>query len=460
MTKSRRWWIATTDLHGQSLNRFQGQQSAQDPEPRKTPEPVSQQGRDRAKPLNINFFSETESLVDFSAFEAFAKNGNRDKALGNLAEILEEKKQYSAWFEALKMRARHNLGLEIWSGDQDGDLPISVQRQLEDCLVDACQIVGEAMIKDGHIRDGWMYLRPVGDAKRAKQLLHSILPDDDNTEQIIDVAIGQGVSPAWGFQLTLNRMGTCNAITAYDTQMHSAALTEKQEAAGRLIEHVYDELVSNVKHHLAKTLPIPPGKVSLAELISGRPELFADGGYHIDVTHLSSVLRIGRIVDDSKMQQLAIQLCEYGKQLAELFQPPGHLPFEPYFESHRLYYSCLVGDEDAAQGLDFFKQQRAKATLETKDPTNTFSLETQMECTEVVVELLVRTHNPEQAIELLIQQLDNSAEHQRSRWTPILFNCCQQAGDFTKLMEYSRKTEDALGFGLAAIYAQPNDSKA
>jgi len=406
--------------------------------------------------------------VNFDQFCAAVANAGPASILTQLVANLEQDRQYAAWFEALKLKARFDLGLEPWLLGNSESLPPDLQRQLEDRLVEACRLVGERMVAAGRITEGWMYLRPVGDARRAVELLRSLEPNDENVEQIIEVAVGHGVSPAWGFQLLLERMGTCNAITAFDMQLATAPLEERQQAAMLLVQRLYGELQRNVRQHWQRnqvavttdltdllteeslTRPVAE-PADLADLIDRCPELTAEQNYHIDTSHLSSVVRIGRIVDDPPVQALAWQLCRYGQHLAELFQPQGYAVFEPYYLAHQTYYEILLDRGNRSAGLQFFRDRRAALTAAAQQPT-VLSLEGQIEATDVLVELLMRCRLYSPATEVLLDQLRICGEHQRSRWTAQLFRCCQQAGDFEPMLDYSRELGDTFGFGLAMFY--------
>lgn len=396
--------------------------------------------------------------MNFADFQTASQHASAQDILTRLIATLEQDQQYGAWFEALKLQARFDLGLEPWSVGSVEVLSAEVQRQLEDRLVEACRLVGERMIAAGRIAEGWMYLRPVGDAARAVELLRGLEAKDEYADQIIEVALGYGVAPAWGFELLLGRMGTCNAITAFDTQMVNAALPERQQAAALLVRHLYTELLKNVRHHGLKhstgTAPVLESEVAAFDLLQWLervPDLTANQNYHTDPSHLSSVVRIGRIVDDPEPQRLAWQLCGYGRQLDELFQPQGYAVFEPYFDAHQSYFEVLLSPESSPAGLDFFRQRRAELTQAAAQPT-ALSWEGQIEATDVLVELLMRRRQYADAIEVLMDQLQVCGEHQRSRWTALLFRCCQMNGGFEPLLQYSQQLGDAFGFGLATFY--------
>ncbi len=393
--------------------------------------------------------------------------------LAQLSQSLERDQQYSAWFEALKLQARFELGLEPWNMGQAEDLSPDVQRQLEDRLVDACRTVGERLLAAGRIAEGWMYLRPVGDAAWAEQLVRGIAVTDDNVEQVIEVAVGHGVAPAYGFGLLLQRMGTCNAITAFDSQLAQAPLEQRQQAAAALVCHLYEELRRQVLQHGQRCVAASQAEVAAAsmtetavgifqaaagdesidliDLLQACPALLANDNYHIDTSHLSSVVRIGRIVDDVAVQHLAWQLCDYGQRLAKLYQPQGEPVFEPYYVAHQTYYEIVMGQGDEQQGMAFFRQRRAELTAAAQSPS-VLSLEGQIYATDVLVELLMRRQRYAEAIEVLADQLRNCGEHQRSRWTALLFQCCRLADDFVPMQQLCQGFGDAFGFGLAAFY--------
>lgn len=65
------------------------------------------------------------------------------------------------------------------------------------------------------MREGWMYLRPVGDCKAAAAAIAKPKPTKSNIE-LVDVCLREGVDVERGFRLAPEN-GTCNAITTSNT---------------------------------------------------------------------------------------------------------------------------------------------------------------------------------------------------------------------------------------------------
>src|SRR4051812_23335996 len=190
----------------------------------------------------------------FSLLQSSFSSGGPSAMLTALADRFREEKKYHELFEALKMQVRHSLGLPILPTEGGGsdNLPEETRNKLEEGLVDACRQVGELLLKDGKVREGWMYLRPVGDKSAAANLISGIQPDDDNTEELIEVLLYEGVDTGRGFALLLERNGTCNSITTFDQVMNQRTRMEKQTAAACLLNRLYSDLIGNVKADIAR----------------------------------------------------------------------------------------------------------------------------------------------------------------------------------------------------------------
>ena len=139
--------------------------------------------------------------------------------LDQLVAQLREKKKYHELFEALKMRVRHGLGLPITYSESGDELDEPQRNGLEEGLIDACREVGLLLLQDGSAREGWMYMRPVGDRAAVARELEKIEPTEDAVEELIEVCLHEGVDPARGYGLVLEHHGTCNAITTFESSV-------------------------------------------------------------------------------------------------------------------------------------------------------------------------------------------------------------------------------------------------
>src|SRR5262249_31312450 len=154
-----------------------------------------------------------------------------------------------------------------------------------------------------------------------------------------------------GFELILENYGTCSAITAFE-QLPPQDPTIRAACAERLIQHLHRDLAANVRADVAnRGLVLPAaaapaaGSASIAELLRDRDWLFADDAYHIDISHLASVVRMSILTQDPEAVALAVDLTEYGRRLGPRLQFEGSPPFERIFDDHRVYLRAVLGQD-------------------------------------------------------------------------------------------------------------------
>lgn len=384
--------------------------------------------------------TDTPPTIDtLSSLESSFAGGGATAALDQLASRLREEKKHHELFEALKMKVRHSLSLPLLPVESNSDeLPEATRDKLEEGLVDACRHVGELLIADGKVREGWMYLRPVGDKAAAAKLISAIHPDDDNTEELIEVLLYEGVDTGRGFGLLLERNGTCNSITTFDQIMGQRTRKERQAAASALLTRLYNDLIGNVKADIVRQSGEQPKETTLQGLIADRDWLFQDGAYHIDTTHLASVVRMARVLDDPSQLRMALDLTHYGRHLTQQLQYQGDEPFVDQYPSNALYYQALLG-ENVDEALAFFE---SKARLLDPQFNGTAGIETYLE-------LLSRIGRHKQALDAAIELMP--ANTPSVAYAPLLMDLCSKAGDYQKLLDFCRSRGDELGFAAALV---------
>lgn len=366
-------------------------------------------------------------------------DGGPDAALEKLAAHLKSAHQYHDLFDVRLMQARLRAGLPVvWNKTMD-ELPEPGRTQVEDASIEACREVGKGLLSVGRVREAWMYLRPAGEKSFTAQALADLVKEDESlAEDVIEIALNEGVNPRLGFEIMLNNYGLCNAVTTYDSQMPGRPKADRIAVAGLLVEHIHNELLQNVKADINRQQGSMPTENTLQELVRDREWLFDNDNYHTDSTHLAAIVRFAIVLDDPKLLRLAIDLTEYGKHLGASYHFPGDPPFIDVYPSHALYYRALIG-ENVDEAVAFFKAE-AQQGLEDEEPG----------AIEAYIGLLARVGRVAEAFDEAAR-LQQSGKR-GSDLAPTLQELADSSGDYGRLMDISKARGDLLGFaaGLAS----------
>ena len=374
----------------------------------------------------------------FQQLESALASGGAEAALAQAADTLRREKKYHELFEVLKMQVRRRIGLPILFADSGDSLGESQRSQLEEGLVAACREVGTLLLKDGLVREGWMYLRPVGDKAEAVRLLAEIEVTEENTEDLIEVCLHEGIDIGRGFGLVLSSYGTCSSITTYDSSVARRPRAEQAPAARQLLARVHADLVSSVKHDIARQEGAQPAEKTLRELVADREWLFQENAYHLDTTHLAATVRIARVLTDPADLRLALDLTEYGRRLSQQFQYQGDEPFAEQYPASALYFQALLG-ENTDEALAYFKGK-----AEMLDPQYHG-----LAPVETYVDLLTRLGRHGEAIAAAMKLSPRGT--QPIGQAPSLIELAQQARDFAPVLRYCQEKGDVLGFTAALV---------
>lgn len=287
--------------------------------------------------------------TEFDQLQQALDRGGVNAALDQLAEHLREHKKYHELFEALKMKVRFDLGLPLTYSDAGDDLAESTRTKLEDGLIAACRDVGMALLREGAVREGWMYLRPVGDRTAAAAELANIEANEENLDALIEVSLHEGVDPKRGYALVLEHHGTCNAITTYESVVVRQSTTAQQAAAGLLVEHVHGELLATVRADIAQQQGAEPKETTLKELVADRDWLFGEHSYHLDTTHLASTVRFSRLLEDESQLRLGARshrlrsTTQFSVSVQRGSAVRGHLPVTRLLSRRIIGRGCRCG---------------------------------------------------------------------------------------------------------------------
>ena len=130
----------------------------------------------------------------------------------------------------------------------------------------------------------------------------------------------------------------------------------------KLIRTLHHELMERLRAEIQRVQNFTPAGKTVRELIEGRDWLFSDDFYHIDLSHLNSVVQMATQLDKCEELGLTRDLCAYGMKLSPRFRYQSEPPFEDQYVDYDKYLAIL-GGEDVEAGLAHFR-----AKVEKHDP--------------------------------------------------------------------------------------------
>ena len=365
-------------------------------------------------------------------------DGKANEAIEALIQHFENQQQYHELFEALKMRLRTNLGLNPAQAEREEPLDEENETKMERGLLDACRHVGERLIRQGKVREGWMYLRPVGDREFAAKAMQAVEPNDENVDELLEILLHEGVDVGRGYALSLEQMGTCNSITMFESSLAARPRSDQQIAANLLVRHVHAELIGNLKRDIAQREEKEPEENTAEELIKSRPDMLRDGSYHMDTSHLASTIRFARVLDDPDVLGLALDIAIYGRQLHPQYQYPGEEPFLDLYPASCAFFRALLGQQVEA-GIRYFMQ---KADSVDQEQFGTVAV-------EVLIDLMSRCGKHEEALAAYKKRMPKDARSLGI--APSLLQLSQRLGKFDAMKEICKDRSDLLGFAAATL---------
>jgi hypothetical protein len=347
------------------------------------------------------------------------------------------------------MKARHELGVPVIQLGPAASLPEKVRTAYEDRVVAAARTVGGLYLADGNIPAAFSYLNMIGEVEPIRAAIAQWRPgeDDENFDAVIDIAVGHSVHPSRGLELVLDRYGTCQAITSCE-QLLSQGLRApmRDDCIKLLVRTLHRELVDRLKDEIATREGESPAIASIPVLMGGRDWLFADEAYHIDTSHLNSVVRMARLLPKCEELFLALQLCDYGTRLGPRYRYSDSPPFEDAFADSSAYFKTILGT-DVEKGLALFRQRAEDVASEN---LNTYPA-------EIYVHLLQMVGRNEDAVQYAGRKLNRPDF--RPSFGLSLNELCQTHGKFDAMANWARRRGDLLGLvaGVVQFPAKPSE---
>ena len=378
---------------------------------------------------------------DFDELVQIAQHEGVAASLNFLEQRFRADKKFFQLFEVLKMQCRHRLGLPLIYGTRPDELDEERQRQLEDVLLAACTEIGTLLIANGQLEQGWMYLQPVGNRALIEKVIRDIPVDSENIGTVIEIAVSQGAAPVYGFGLLMEHYGTCNAITTIDTQGMRFDQPTQKGMAELLLRHLYRELCANLHRLIERSEKSTADPTSLAGLLTEHSWLIEGGAHHIDATHLASVMRIARVVDETDDLRRALELANYGSGLQADFQYASPAPFEQTYPDHQFFYAGLLGHDTPAAIQHF------TAKCHSVDPERFGGV-----ALETLADFLMRVGRTDAAIAVLTEQL--LGKHEPLGIAPQIFQLAETPDQLAVVQKYFLQNEDLLSFGISLLQAK------
>jgi len=383
----------------------------------------------------------------FEQLDAALRGGGASEAIDVLVDWAERSENSRALLDALLLKARHDLGLPLVPVGPLAELPEPVRTQYEDRYIEAIRRVGRQRLEAGDILGAWPYFRAIGEKEPIAEAIEAVDPDAIEGEvlgQIMEVALQHGVHPRRGFELVLETYGVCSAITAFEQLPPEEDV--RAECAERLAKTLLEQLGWNLRSEIERAgQPAPPETATIAELIADRPWLFEEEGYHIDTSHLASIVRMSPLLREPEAIRAALELTDYGRRLSDRLRYEGDPPFEKLYEDHAVYLKALLG-EDVEAAIAHFRAKlpEPRSDPDGDEPDPLLTMPAQM-----LIRLLDRLGRQEEAIPIAAEHLQGVPDGYLL--CPNLTSLCQAANRWDLLAQYAREHGNAVQYAAAIL---------
>jgi len=378
--------------------------------------------------------------IPYSAIEQAIQRSGADAGLEALASHFRDRGQHHALFRTLLLRKRAELGLPLINPGELKAFPARLREAYEDFVEATCRKTGELYLQDGDVLQAWRYLKTIGEREPVRHALEQ-LEAAQASDEVLALAIREGLHPVRGFELLLETRGLCSAITAFNHELY-APLPEQKQIAALLVKRLYRDLVLSVRRDIQDRKKPAPEETDLVEIIRSRPWLFEDKNTHADPTHISAVLRIGLIVEGQDELLMALSIAEYAKKVPAVFASAGPELFEGGAADYAKYYRALLG-QDADKNAEFFCARLAgyKNDEVGNGPA------------ESVLQLLWRLDRKDEALGIWENFIRDVPPDLDGHVIPSFYELCLQAGDYDRLSRIAQTHRDTAVWAAARMLA-------
>jgi len=372
-----------------------------------------------------------------AAFEAAGPSGG----VVALCAELEAAGEFQPLFYALLMRRRVELNLSPFPLSPATELPAEAHEAYEDAIRQAARKVGTMLLARGDIAKAWAYFRIINEPGPVKDALaaHTPGPDDD-VYPLVEIAWQQNVLPEKGFDLILDRSGVCSAITMVGSADLNANPTLRDYCVKRLVRALHAQLTERLAGDLTQRGVTLTEGVTIPQMLTDHPELMADDAYHIDTSHLSSVVTAAMQLPDCDELHQARDLALYGTKLSTNYTGDNDPPFENTYADYLPYLSAVAGIDVDANVAHFTAKLPATAVEGYRFPA------------EVAVNLLLKLDRLPAALAVAREFLADADEGSTS--CPGVMELARRAADYDALATQAMAKGDPVSYLASLIAAQ------
>ncbi len=375
-----------------------------------------------------------------SVLQRLGESRASDDVISAVEAALTEDRDYHRLFDAKLLRTRIQLGLPFTQPTSLDNVPAEKQAEFRDAYVAAAREIGQLLIDDNRLADAWAYFRTIGESEPIRSAIEEFtVPDEPNEQfdEIMNLALYEGAHMVKGLEFLLKTHGTCNSVTTLSQLQQQMTFEERRQSAALMVRQLYADLQFSLHSDLKSRNPVVAPDASIRALIKGQDVLFAEGNYHIDVSHLHSIVGFARSLtkDDVELEQ-AIELCEYGSRLSEPLRYPGNPPFEDYYEAHLQFLNGLAGHRPQ-EALQWFVDRMQSDSDDNHKRLTAF----------VILDLGQRTDQEETALNHVAPILSQVEDPAGFSFTTL----CVEQGRLGLLEQTAITTDDVIAWATARL---------
>jgi hypothetical protein len=385
-----------------------------------------------------------ENKIDFDHYQSVLQTKGATEAIEHLIRdlqkgILQDPQTATTLFYAQLLRKRIELKTNPYPMGSAHELPKKHHETYEDAIRDAAKSTGELLLSHNKIAAAWPFYRLINDTETVRNAIEKYQPsEEDDIYPLLDIAWHQGVHPSRGFQLMLERQGICSTITLISSTDLSKNPTLRNECIGKLVQALHEQLHTRLMVDLKERGIDIDEKLNVKQLVEKYPILTENDAYHVDISHLQSVVQMTIHLTDSSLKE-AKELCEYGLRLSEKLNFFNDTPFDEGYKDYLAFLNVISNDHRDINIARF----QAKAQDSMQEGIAYPGI--------VLIDLLSRIGEDRKALDIAKQLFGDTNAHEYGG--PNLVDLARKIGDHATVAEIAKKNGDIVSF-LASQIAQ------